>query len=1019
MKDQYKTKKQLIEELEVLRNQLVEPKKAETKRKRVEKALKESEQRFRTIFEGAIDGILLADVETKKFRVGNKMICKMLGYSVEEIKNLSVMDIHPKEALPFVMEQFDKLATGEITKTSELPVKRKDGSVFYAEISTVLLKLDVGTYLMGTFRDITERKQAEEALRKSAEQYRIITSTSMDGFAIVDVAGPLLDVNEVYSRMIGYSRDELLKMSVSDIEAKATPEEIQAQHKKTMADSQLFESRHRRKDGRIIDVEVSMTFMRQSGQISVFLRDITERKQAEAALRQSEDKFKYVFDYSVIGNSITLPSGEVNANKALCEMLGYTREELNQKKWQDITHPDDIALTQKALDEIISGKKDSVRLVKKYIHKNGSIVWGDLSTSLRRDEAGKPLYFMSSVVDITERKKAEGALIAARKMNEDIIENANALIMAGNAKNELVIFNKKYEEMTGYEKKEVLGKLFTLLMPKEEHERHLKTFRGVFQNKQIRDYKITVVTKSGEKRITEFNSALISDAEGNQMVVGIGYDITDRKQAEEALQTINERLNYLLTSTSAAIYTAKTSGDYGATSITENVKQVTGYEPREFIENSSFWIDHVHPEDRQRILNDLPRIFEQESYIYEYRFLFRDGNYRWVRDDMKLIRDEFGNPIEIIGYWIDITERKRAEETLQESEERFRLAFENANTGVCLVDLEGNLTRVNAKMCEIFGYTREELERMTVNDIAYPEDIDKSPEFIQKTLQGEIDRGTFEKRYFHKKGHVVTCQVSSSLVRNAEGAPLYFISHLNDITHRKQAEKERERLFEQARASHERLQSLSRRLVEVQEAERRDLVRKLHDEVGQNLTAMSINLNIIRSQLDGEMSTKIVPRLDDSMKLVEGTVERIRDVMAELRPPVLDDYGLTAALHWYSKRFSERTGISPVLQVEELTQRLPLSTETALFRIAQEALTNVAKYARAKQVTLALEEIDGGIHLTVADDGVGFNLTTHHKPARPEWGLINMIERAEAIGGQFSLESTPGKGTRVVVEVPR
>ena len=127
---------------------------------------------------------------------------------------------------------------------------------------------------------------------------------------------------------------------------------------------------------------------------------------------------------------------------------------------------------------------------------------------------------------------------------------------------------------------------------------------------------------------------------------------------------------------------------------------------------------------------------------------------------------------------------------------RFRLAFENADIGVCLVDLEGNLTRVNNKMCEIFGYTKEELERMTVNDIAYPEDVNLSPAFIQKTLRGEIERGMFEKRYFHKNGHVVTCQLSSALVRNASGAPLYFISHLYDITEHKQAEellqKERE-----------------------------------------------------------------------------------------------------------------------------------------------------------------------------------------------------------------------------------
>jgi PAS domain S-box-containing protein len=165
---------------------------------------------------------------------------------------------------------------------------------------------------------------------------------------------------------------------------------------------------------------------------------------------------------------------------------------------------------------------------------------------------------------------------------------------------------------------------------------------------------------------------------------------------------------------------------------------------------------------------------------------------------LSAIKNKDGKIVNAICQHRDITERKQAEETLRESDERFRLAFENANTGVCLVDLAGNLTKVNNKMCEIFGYTKEELERMTVNDIAHPEDIDKSPEFIQETLQGKIDRGTFEKRYFHKKGHVVTCQVSSSLVRNAEGSPLYFISHIHDITDRKRLEeileKEREEL---------------------------------------------------------------------------------------------------------------------------------------------------------------------------------------------------------------------------------
>ena len=143
----------------------------------------------------------------------------------------------------------------------------------------------------------------------------------------------------------------------------------------------------------------------------------------------------------------------------------------------------------------------------------------------------------------------------------------------------------------------------------------------------------------------------------------------------------------------------------------------------------------------------------------------------------------------LAGYSIDITERKRAEEALRESEERFRLSFENANVGMCLVNLAGRLTKVNHQMCEIFGYSQEELEGMTVNDIAHPEDSNLSPAFIQRAASGEVERTTFEKRYFRKDGHIVWGQVSSSLVRTAQGAPMYFISHVQDITERKRAEE--------------------------------------------------------------------------------------------------------------------------------------------------------------------------------------------------------------------------------------
>jgi signal transduction histidine kinase len=239
----------------------------------------------------------------------------------------------------------------------------------------------------------------------------------------------------------------------------------------------------------------------------------------------------------------------------------------------------------------------------------------------------------------------------------------------------------------------------------------------------------------------------------------------------------------------------------------------------------------------------------------------------------------------------------------------------------------------------------------------------------------------------------------------AAGPACVMVAH-EDITERKQDEA--------------RLHALSRRLVDVQEAERRRLARELHDQVGQNLTALSINLSIMRGLLSGEALVRLNPRLEDSQLLVEETIDRIRDLTAALRPAVLDDYGLDSALRWYAEQFSERTGISAYLRGAPLVSRLPSVVETVLFRIAQEALTNVAKHAQANYVMITLETHGSAARLALADDGVGFCPAEMSlpEPARG-LGLISMRERAESVGGRLSIKSAPGMGTRVVVTVAR
>jgi len=221
------------------------------------------------------------------------------------------------------------------------------------------------------------------------------------------------------------------------------------------------------------------------------------------------------------------------------------------------------------------------------------------------------------------------------------------------------------------------------------------------------------------------------------------------------------------------------------------------------------------------------------------------------------------------------------------------------------------------------------------------------------------------------------------------------------------------------RDSTEQLQAVSRRLVDVQESERRQFSRELHDRVGQNLTALSINLDILKTQLSGNGNDALRSRLEDASSLLESTAGSIENVMSELRPPMLDDYGLLPALQWYANEFSRRTGIHVEVDGDERMVRLTQEGEIALFRIMQEALNNIAKHAHATRVHIALEHSDTQFIMSVSDDGVGIDAA--QAPAsrrRPGLGMVTMRERTQAVGGQFEVGAASGGGTRVMVRIP-
>jgi PAS domain S-box-containing protein len=341
---------------------------------------------------------------------------------------------------------------------------------------------------------------------------------------------------------------------------------------------------------------------------------------------------------------------------------------------------------------------------------------------------------------------------------------------------------------------------------------------------------------------------------------------------------------------------------------------------------------------------------------------------------------------------------------LQESEKKYRNLVNNALVGIYKTNLKGDILYVNEALSKMLEFESPE-DMMAEGALTKYKDPEERKIVIDKLRKGHRVEN-FEVVLVTKTGKPKDVILSATLDGDTISGMIM------DITMRK-------RLFEQVQISQGHLQSLSRRLIEVQETDRRFLASELHDQIGQNLTALSINLNIIRSQFSEEVDKKIVDRLEDSLKLVEETIERTRNVMAGLRPPVLDDYGLAVALRWYTERFSERTGVATILQERELSPRLPLVVETELFRIVQEVLTNVAKHADARQAIITLERVDGMVQLVISDDGVGFNpAVLWQLKEQPGWGLITIEERAKALGGDVYVKSAHGKGTQVIVQVP-
>ncbi|MCB0208784.1 MAG: PAS domain S-box protein [Anaerolineae bacterium] len=625
--------------------------------------------------------------------------------------------------------------------------------------------------------------------------------------------------------------------------------------------------------------------------------------------------------------------------------------------------------------------------------------------------------------EIEHRKQVRAELQKSEARYRAIIEDNTELISRFTPDGTLTFVNSAYCRYFDKSPNELLGQSFLSFTPKEERNRITEHLASLNAQRPVANIEYKSISSAGETRWQRRTDRLIFN-ENNQIaeIQSVGRDITDRKLVELALVEERNLLRTLIDSLPDVIYVKNIESQFIIAN--RSVARMVGAELGDDLVNKTDFdffpkklASSYYGDDQVVVQTGYPLLSKEEPAISPL------GDKRWLSTTKIPLRDQTGEIVGLVGIGRDITQHKQLEEALYQKTAELEAIFKTIPDAVLFTNTDRQIMKINPTFTTLFGYRIEDVfGRKSQIIYANPEDYEKEGH-TRFYPDADEDLEPYEIMYRRGDGAVFVSESVGALVMDHGGRLLGYLSIMRDITERKQTELEKAQLFEAVSHQREQLRALTGRLAEAQEAERKALARELHDQVGQNLTALDLNLNIIYSRFinTGFDAQKVVfERLNDSLGLVNQTAERIRNVMVNLRPPLLDDYGLMAALRWYGEQFTSRAGFSVVVQGEEPDPRLQGPLEDTLFRITQEALTNVAKHSHAQQVTVHIETDNEFIRLQISDDGDGFDLGKWSDvKRRKNWGLITMIERAEAMGGYCQIESQHGQGTQVLVELPK
>jgi PAS domain S-box-containing protein len=736
-----------------------------------------------------------------------------------------------------------------------------------------------------------------------------------------------------------------------------------------------------------------------------------ERKEALTERKITDQLFQETFEKAAVGMAhVGLDGHWLRVNQKLCDLVGYSSEELLKLTFQHITYPEDLEIDLDYVKQLLLGKIKQYILEKRYIKRDGELIWINLTATLVRDTLGNPNYFISVIEDITKRKKAEQYLLESEQKYRHLIENVQTGLVVHSTNTEIIYANDHAGELLGIVAEQMKGKTAFdsdwyccysdgSKMPVSE----FPVNKVILEKTITRDYEMGVYNPSNQKIIwllvnayPEFNS------QGEITTVVTNFmDISDRKNQENILRQLNQKLEQRVMERTQALQISEnrfrtliqTSGtllvvlssEYQILEWNQEAERVFGYSKDQVL-GADFLILFAMPQKRQEIAFYIQQTLAGESFHnQEIMLQNKEGKKLYLLLNTTCWLDEASKPIGVIISGQDITVKKEIGQALSDSEERFRATFEQAAVGIFQLALNGHFLKVNLKFSQMLGYTGEQLLSMSLRDITHPDDQQEDYQQMQEIIHNQMSSFTHEKRYICQNGWVIWGQITMSLAFNNQGQPAYIIGIIEDISDRKKAEQQ----IEEALTKEKELNQLKTQFIDIASHEFRT-----------PLTVILGSAEYLKSRyhkLDDIKKNKYLDNIQDAGQrintLIEDvlTISRVESGKILLNPSHFDVISFCLQL-------IEEIQISTVNPIKFDGQGLELKIvnldEKLLRHILYNLLSNALKYSpqgTAVDFKVQLDHDHNCISFMISDRGIGI-------PSEAQNHLFESFYRANNVG---------------------